>query len=95
MNEDLRPKRCIIKVRVIPRTSRNQILSKEDGSYKVKITSPPVEGEANKALIGLLAKKMGVPKKSVEIVSGARSRVKTISVEGLSAREADELLKNS
>jgi uncharacterized protein (TIGR00251 family) len=64
-------------------------------AYRVKLTAPPVEGEANKALIGILAKKMGVPKKSVQIVSGGRSRVKTISVEGLSIKEADELLKTS
>ena len=87
-------KRSVFKVRVIPRSSRNQILGKEEDTYRVKLTAPPVEGEANKALLGLLAKRMGVPKKSVRIVSGERSRVKTISVEGLSSKETDDLLKN-
>ena len=40
-----------IEVKVQPRSSRNQIAGEQDGALKVKLTAPPVEGEANQALV--------------------------------------------
>lgn len=73
-----------IRIKLIPRSSRNEIVGEENGVYRVKITEPPVEGRANKALIQLLAEKLGVPKRDVELVSGKSSRLKTIRIRGLS-----------
>ena len=74
----------VIKVKVIPRSSRTEILGKENDVYRVKITDPPVEGKANKALIALLAEKLGVVKRDIEITAGKTSRMKTVRVQGMS-----------
>jgi uncharacterized protein (TIGR00251 family) len=60
----------------------------QDGDhFKVKVTAPPIEGKANKALIALLAKKLAVPKSHIEIISGKSSRLKSIQIDGLSKEE--------
>jgi uncharacterized protein len=76
-----------ISIRVVPRSSRNEIVGEENGSLKIKLTAPPVEGKANKALRGLLAKRLGVPKGGLEIVAGEKSRTKTVRIRGLSREE--------
>ncbi len=76
-----------IRVKLLPKSSRNQIVGREGDHFKVKVTAPPIEGRANKALIDLLAKKLRVPKGSIEIISGKRSRLKSIRIEGLSQEE--------
>ncbi|MCD4717330.1 MAG: DUF167 domain-containing protein [Desulfobacterales bacterium] len=81
-----------IKVRVVPRSSRNQIIGVEDGIFKIKLTAPPVDGKANKALIEFLAKKLGLAKGSVEIVSGERSRQKSVRIHGLPLKKVSTLL---
>ena len=86
------PMESTIKIKVLPRSSRNGIAGKEGDVYKVKITAPPVEGSANKALIELLAKRLGVAKGRVEIISGTRSRLKSVRVRGIPSGEIDALL---
>jgi len=78
------PVESVIKVKVIPRSSRTEILGKENEVYRVKITDPPVEGKANKALLALLAEKLGVVKRDIEITAGKTSRMKTVRVQGMS-----------
>jgi uncharacterized protein (TIGR00251 family) len=73
----------VIRVKLLPKSSRNQIVGQDD-HIKVKVTSPPIEGRANKALTDLLAKKLAVPKSHIEIISGKSSRLKTIRIDGLS-----------
>ena len=79
--------KTIIRVRVLPRTSKNQIVGMDGGIFKVKLTAPPVEGKANKALVQFLAKKLGLPKRDIEIVSGEHSREKSIRINGLPVDE--------
>jgi uncharacterized protein len=81
-----------IKVRVVPRSSRNQMICVEDEIFKIKLTAPPVDGKANKALIEFLAKKLGLARGSVEIISGERSRQKTVRIQGLPPKEVSKLL---
>lgn len=82
-----------IRVKVVPRSSVNRILGKEGDVYRVKITSPPVDGLANKSIVALFAKKLGIAKGSVEIVSGKRSKLKVIRLYGVSEKELQLLLK--
>jgi hypothetical protein len=58
---------------------------------RARETSPPVDGEANAAVIELLAKTLGVAKSAVEVVAGATSRRKTIKVRGISRAAIEEL----
>lgn len=74
------PSGLSFRIRVQPKSSRNQILGMQDDALKLKITAPPVEGAANKACIELLAKALGVPKSCLEITSGQASRAKTMFV---------------
>jgi uncharacterized protein (TIGR00251 family) len=81
-----------IKVRVLPKSSKTEIIGIEGDTYKVKLTAPPVEGKANKALIELLARRLRIGKGRVEIVSGGRSRLKTIRIYGFSVEEVTSLM---
>ena len=83
----------VIRVRVLPRASVNQISGDDGGVIKVKLTAPPVEGKANKALVQFLAKELGVARRDVEIISGKRSRVKSIRIYGLSPEDVMGRLK--
>lgn len=70
----------IFHVRVIPRSSRSEIVGEYDGALKVKLNSPPIDGEANKELIALLAKNFHVAKSDVEIISGQTSKNKQVKI---------------
>jgi uncharacterized protein (TIGR00251 family) len=76
-----------LDVLVVPRSSRNQIAGEHDGRLKVQLNAPPVDGEANAALIELMAKTFGIKKKDVEIVSGETGRRKRIRLKGTSTQE--------
>jgi uncharacterized protein (TIGR00251 family) len=79
-------------VRVVPRASRNEITGVQGSALKVRLTAPPVEGKANRALIAFLAGVLGVKKGQVRIVAGQRARTKRIVVEGLTVGGAIERL---
>jgi len=79
-------------VRVVPRASKNEIAGQVGDAIKVRLTAPPVEGKANKALIAFLAQELGLRKSQVEIVAGETSRNKVICVLGLSPAEVEERL---
>lgn len=81
-----------ISVQVKPRASANRIEGCLEGVYQVRLTSPPVEGAANQALVKLMAKELGVAKGRVRVVAGERSRRKVLEVEGLTSARVRELL---
>jgi len=67
-----------LTVFVQPRSSKNMIAGLHNHALKLKLTSPPVDGAANKMCIQYLAKCLRVPKSSIEIVSGHKSRTKRL-----------------
>lgn len=70
-----------IRVRLQPRSSRDQLEGVKEGSLRIRLTAPPVEGEANRALIEFLSRITGIRKSSFSISSGQRSRDKLVSVD--------------
>ena len=74
---------AVFAVRVVPRASSNVIVGMDGETLKVKVTASPKRGEANHALVKLLAKVLGVRKNQVEILSGHTARRKVVRVEGL------------
>jgi hypothetical protein len=72
-----------LRVRVKPRSSRRAILECKQGVWQIALTSPPEGGKANKELLKLLGKALGVPPSSLVISSGEKSRDKTIEVGGV------------
>lgn len=69
-------------MRVQPGASKNEIVGVQEDALKVRISAPPVEGKANKALLQFLAEQLGVKRSQVEITSGHTSRSKTIHIVG-------------
>ncbi|MBE9186631.1 DUF167 domain-containing protein [Microcoleus sp. LEGE 07076] len=67
-------------VKVKPNSKQQSIEHQPDGSLKVHLKSPPVDGKANQELIVLLAKKFKVPKSAIAIKSGFSSRNKLVEV---------------
>jgi uncharacterized protein (TIGR00251 family) len=84
-----------LSVRIQPRASKNGVSRMEDGSLKIRLTAPPVDGAANEALIAYLSKALGVSKSSVEIVSGHTSREKRIRISGINEEDIDQLLNTA
>lgn len=84
----------VLQVQVQPRSSRNQLVGLQGDALKVKLTSPPVEGAANKACCAYLAKLFGIAKSSVELVAGDKSRQKRVLLHGLEAAEVTEILES-
>ncbi|MFA6184328.1 MAG: DUF167 domain-containing protein [Parcubacteria group bacterium] len=72
-----------IYVKVIPRSSKNEIKEINKDEYRVKITAPPVDGEANAMLIKVLAKYFDVSKSLVKIVGGKSAKIKMVDIDGL------------
>ena len=81
-----------IQVRVIPRSSRSEIVGEIDGAVKVRLSSPPVDGAANAELIRLISKKLGISKSSVEIISGETSKTKRLRISGVAEQKLRDLL---
>ena len=88
------PASATLTIRIQPRASRNGIVMMEDGSLKIRLTAPPVDGAANEALIKYLSEVLGLSKSQVGIVTGHTSREKIVKIEGLSEPEARRLLNS-
>ncbi len=75
--------RWTLALYVQPRAGKNEVVGLHNNSLKIRLTSPPVDGKANKALLAFLAKLLRVSKSSLEIKSGHQGRHKKICVSGL------------
>jgi len=76
-----------LRVRLTPRAARNQIDGWDGDLLRVRVTAPPVEGKANRALIRLLADALDISPSRLRLVQGQTSREKVIAVDGLSGYE--------
>jgi len=79
-------------VRLQPRASSSRITGEKDDVIQVRVTAPPVDGEANAALEKLVAKKLGIAKSKVEVVKGETSREKLLEIDGLGEADARRML---
>jgi uncharacterized protein (TIGR00251 family) len=82
----------VFKVRVQPRAAKNQLAGLLDDAIKIRLTAPPVDGEANKALQDYIAKLFKIAKNRVEIVSGHTGRNKYIRVINVDIATAQRIL---
>jgi uncharacterized protein (TIGR00251 family) len=83
---------AVLEVLVQPRASRTRAVGEHDGRLKVQLAAPPVDGEANAALVSFLADALGVRKADVTIVRGETGRRKTVRVAGVAAAAASARL---
>jgi uncharacterized protein len=78
----------LLRIRVQPGSSRNELAGRREGSVVVRVTAQPVDGKANKAACKLLAELCGIPPSHVEIVRGESRREKVIRLIGLDPGDA-------
>jgi len=77
---------------VQPRASRDEILGWQDGVLRVRVAAPPVEGEANAAVVALVARALRIAPSTVRVVRGKRGRDKLVRLTGLGDDEAQSRL---
>lgn len=76
-----------MKIRVQPRASRTGVVGVHDDALKIRLSSPPVDGAANRELIAYLSKRLRRPKSAIEIESGDRGRLKTVRVNDIDVQD--------
>jgi uncharacterized protein (TIGR00251 family) len=77
----------MIRVRVNPHASREEIAGVSAGRLVLKVTAPPVDDRANRAAVKLLARRIGLPPSRLEVIRGGHGRNKDILVRGWAPRE--------
>jgi hypothetical protein len=77
-----------LELLVVPRASRTRVVGEHDGRLKVQVAAPPVEGEANAALVDFLAGALGVRRADVTVAAGEGGRRKRVRVAGVDAARA-------
>ncbi len=82
----------ILSLYVQPRAGKNELAGLHDGALKLRLTTPPVDGKANKAVIAFLAKKLKLPKSAVILHSGLKNRRKQLQIIGLDEQMVRERL---
>jgi len=81
------PDGATLAVRVQPGARRNEIRDENGGPLKIRVTQSPEKGKANKAVVELLAKALGLKKSQIELLSGATSHQKRFLVRGIEPQE--------
>ena len=83
MADDPRPQTARLKVKVVPGSSRDQIVGWLGDALKIKVTAPPEKGKANEAVVELLAAALGIATDDISVVSGHSSPAKVVAVSGM------------
>lgn len=84
---------ALLRVRVQPRVSSDEVVGWDGATLRVRVHAAPVDGEANQALLALLARAFRVPRSAVTLVRGSHARDKLIRVEGCSLQTLEARIK--
>lgn len=88
-------KGAALTIRVTPRARRTEVGEvMSDGTLRIRVQQPPVEGKANEALIDFLAQVLGVRSRRIEIVAGEKGLDKIVSVLDMTAQEVQARIEN-
>lgn len=68
---------------MIPRAPRTRVDGTRGGAVLIRLAAPPVDGAANDALVAFLSDALALPRRSIRIVSGEKSRDKRVQIDGL------------
>ena len=85
----------VFQLKVIPNSSRTEIVGPLNGMLKVKVTAPPEKGKANQALVKFLAKTLEVKRNAVSIIAGQTRAVKQVQVLSVSIERARKKLTSA
>ena len=86
------PDGCTLQVRIHPGARKNAITGIHAGALKISLTTPPVDGRANEALIAFLSDQLRIPKASISLISGQTNRSKTLRIATLTAPQVEAAL---
>jgi uncharacterized protein (TIGR00251 family) len=86
---DVRGADLLLRLRIQPRASREGIDGVREGRLRVRVSSPPVDGAANDRVIRVLAQVLDVPRSSITLTRGEKSRDKDLTVHGVAARASE------
>lgn len=75
--------KTLLRLRIVPNAKRSEVVGEHGEAIKIKVKAPALEGKANEALRDFLAECLGVSTRDVELVSGEKSRDKTVAITGL------------
>lgn len=85
----------ILTLHIQPRSSRNEVCGIHENALKIRLTSPPVDGAANKLCREFLADLLDVPKSAVEIISGETSRHKRVRIIGADPERLNRIIESA
>jgi uncharacterized protein (TIGR00251 family) len=80
----------LLFIKAQPRASKNEIGEAVGAELKIKVTAPPVDSAANRAIIELLAETLGCGKSAVQLIRGETSRHKCVLVRGLNSEQVEK-----
>lgn len=83
---------CRIAVKAVPNSSKDEIVGWLGNDLKVRVRQPPENGRANRRICRLIAERLGLPERDIEVIAGASSARKTVAVRGLETEEARQRL---
>jgi uncharacterized protein (TIGR00251 family) len=83
----------ILTVKVVPGSSKTEIVGILNGMAKIRVSAAPQKGKANKALLDFLAKKLGVKSKDITIITGHKTAVKKLQIAGVQAKRIAQLIE--
>lgn len=86
---------CTVTVKVTPRARKSEISGSDPEWLRVRLQAPPVDGKANAELTALFSKIFGIPKRSVEILTGDTSRLKRVKLHGVTAAVIQAMLSST
>ncbi len=83
----------LLRLRVQPRAASNGVAGLQDDMLKLRLTTPPVDGKANQAVIAYLAKLCHLPKSAITLKSGHQNRNKTVIITGMDRSALQAILE--
>ena len=76
-----------VPLHVLPRAKRSEIAGLHNGSLKLRVTAPPVDDSANRAVVQFFSSLLDIPKSRLRIMAGSKSREKILQIDGVSVGE--------
>lgn len=84
---------CVLNVKVVPGASRDQIAGRLGNDIKVQVSAPPEGGEANKAVIDVLAEALEIRSYQIKLIRGHYQPRKAIQISGMTLDQVEEKLE--
>ncbi len=84
-----------LRIHIQPRASKTEIVGLHGQALKIRVASPPVDGQANAELCRFLARHVGIPHQYVQLKSGVSSRQKRVFIEGKTLADVAAALTKS